>query len=168
MDVSVERPLVTVGLPVYNGERYLAEALEAALAQDLDDLEVVVCDNASEDSTREIALDYVARDRRVRYHRNERNLGLARNFNRVFELSRGKYFKWTAHDDCTLRRPCRPVRGAGARPFGDAVPDGGGDHGRGRRGVRPLAAVGRPDLAPAPDPPAPAHLVAGRAPGSTG
>lgn len=97
--MSVDRPLVTVGLPVYNGERYLAEALEAALAQDLADLEVVVCDNASEDSTREIALDYVARDRRVRYHRNERNLGLARNFNRVFELSRGRYFKWTAHDD---------------------------------------------------------------------
>ena len=94
-----EHPLVSVGLPVYNGERYLAAALDAALGQDLTDLEVVVCDNASEDSTREIALDYVARDRRVRYHRNERNLGLARNFNRVFELSRGKYFKWTAHDD---------------------------------------------------------------------
>jgi glycosyltransferase involved in cell wall biosynthesis len=97
--MTIERPLVSVGLPVYNGERYLAAALDAALGQDLADLEVVVCDNASEDSTREITLDYVARDRRVRYHRNERNLGLARNFNRVFELSRGKYFKWTAHDD---------------------------------------------------------------------
>jgi glycosyltransferase involved in cell wall biosynthesis len=97
--VSVERPLVSVGLPVYNGERYLAKALDTTLTQDLEDLEVVVCDNASEDSTREITLDYVAHDQRVRYHRNERNLGLARNFNRVFELSRGKYFKWTAHDD---------------------------------------------------------------------
>jgi glycosyltransferase involved in cell wall biosynthesis len=97
--VSVERPLVSVGLPVYNGERYLAEALDAMLAQDLDDVELIVCDNASEDATEEIARAYQARDRRVRYHRNQRNLGLTRNFNRVFELSRGRYFKWTAHDD---------------------------------------------------------------------
>lgn len=97
--MSVEHPLVTVGLPVYNGERYLADALDCMLAQDLADLEVVVSDNASEDSTREIVLDYAARDPRVRYYRNDRNLGLARNYNRVFELARGRYFKWTPHDD---------------------------------------------------------------------
>jgi glycosyl transferase family 2 len=60
---------------------------------------VVVCDNASTDATEAIARDYAARDRRVRYHRNERNLGLAGNFNKAFQLSGGRYFKWWAHDD---------------------------------------------------------------------
>ena len=92
-------PLVSVGVPVYNGEDYLRQALDALLAQDLDDFEVIVCDNASTDSTPEIAEEYAAADRRFRYHRNQRNLGLSGNFNKAFELSRGKYFKWAAHDD---------------------------------------------------------------------
>jgi glycosyltransferase involved in cell wall biosynthesis len=92
-------PLVSVGVPVYNGEDYLPQALDALLAQDLDDFEVIVCDNASQDGTAEIAKDYAARDRRFRYHRNERNLGLSGNFNKAFELATGKYFKWAAHDD---------------------------------------------------------------------
>jgi glycosyltransferase involved in cell wall biosynthesis len=92
-------PLVSIGFPVYNGERYMAQALDSLLGQELTDFELIISDNASEDATREIALDYAARDDRVRYHRNQRNLGLARNFNRVFELSSGRYFKWAAHDD---------------------------------------------------------------------
>jgi glycosyltransferase involved in cell wall biosynthesis len=92
-------PLVSVGVPVYNGARYLTDALEALLAQDLADFEVIVCDNASEDATGEIASDFAARDQRIRYYRNERNLGLSGNFNRTFQLARGKYFKWAAHDD---------------------------------------------------------------------
>jgi glycosyltransferase involved in cell wall biosynthesis len=92
-------PLVSVGVPVYNGEDYLRQALDGWLAQDLDDFEVIVCDNASTDSTPEIAKEYVARDPRFRYHRNPRNLGLSGNFNKAFELARGKYFKWAAHDD---------------------------------------------------------------------
>jgi glycosyltransferase involved in cell wall biosynthesis len=92
-------PLVSVGIPVYNGERYLAGALDAMLAQDLEDFELIISDNDSDDGTAEIARDYAARDRRIRYYRNERNLGLVRNFNRLFELSTGRYFKWTAHDD---------------------------------------------------------------------
>jgi glycosyltransferase involved in cell wall biosynthesis len=102
------RPLVSIGLPVYNGERYMAQALDSLLAQDLEDFELIICDNASQDATARIAADYAARDPRVRYHRNQRNLGLVANFNRAFELSRGKYFKWAAHDDWhppqTLRR----------------------------------------------------------------
>ncbi|HYY78853.1 MAG TPA: glycosyltransferase family 2 protein [Actinomycetes bacterium] len=92
-------PLVSVGVPVYNGERYLAGALDALAAQDLEDFEVVICDNASTDATAEIAREYAARDGRFSYHRNQRNLGLSGNFNRTFELSRGRYFKWAAHDD---------------------------------------------------------------------
>jgi glycosyltransferase involved in cell wall biosynthesis len=96
---SERAPLVSVGIPVYNGERYLAAALDAMLAQDLEDFELIVSDNASQDGTAEIAREYAARDRRIRYFRNERNLGLVRNFNGVFALSKGRYFKWTAHDD---------------------------------------------------------------------
>jgi glycosyltransferase involved in cell wall biosynthesis len=92
-------PIVSVGLPVYNGEAHLAKALDALLAQDLGDFEVIVCDNASADATGEIARDYAARDARVRYHRNPRNLGLAGNFNKAFQLASGRYFKWWAHDD---------------------------------------------------------------------
>jgi glycosyltransferase involved in cell wall biosynthesis len=92
-------PLVSVGVPVYNGDDYLRQALDGLLAQDLDDFEVIVCDNASTDSTPEIAKEYVAADRRFRYHRNEQNLGLSGNFNKAFQLARGKYFKWAAHDD---------------------------------------------------------------------
>ncbi len=92
-------PLVSVGLPVYNGEAHLAKALDALLDQDLEDFEVIICDNASQDATPEIARDYAARDQRIRYARNQRNLGLAGNFNRAFQLSTGKYFKWWAHDD---------------------------------------------------------------------
>lgn len=105
-------PLVSVGVPVYNGEDYLAQALDALLAQDLDDFEVIICDNASNDATGEIARKYVAQDRRFRYHRNPRNLGLSGNFNKAFELSRGKYFKWAAHDDLhpqEMLRTCTTV-----------------------------------------------------------
>ena len=92
-------PLVSVGLPVYNGAEHLAKALDGVLDQDLEDFEVIVCDNASSDATAEIARGYAARDARIRYHRNERNLGLAGNFNKAFQLAGGKYFKWWAHDD---------------------------------------------------------------------
>jgi glycosyltransferase involved in cell wall biosynthesis len=92
-------PLVSVGLPVYNGAEHLAKALDAVLDQDLEDFEVIVCDNASSDATADIARGYAARDARIRYHRNERNLGLAGNFNKAFQLATGKYFKWWAHDD---------------------------------------------------------------------
>jgi glycosyltransferase involved in cell wall biosynthesis len=92
-------PLVSVGLPVYNGAEHLAKALDAVVDQDLEDFEVIVCDNASTDATAEIARDYAARDGRIQYHRNERNLGLAGNFNKAFQLSSGRYFKWWAHDD---------------------------------------------------------------------
>lgn len=96
---NVSEPLVTVGVPVYNGERYLARALDSLLAQTFVDFEIVICDNCSEDATAEISADYSDRDPRVRFHRNPENLGLVGNFNRAFELARGTYFKWATHDD---------------------------------------------------------------------
>lgn len=90
---------VSIGLPVYNGENYLPENLESLLAQTFTDFEVIISDNASTDSTREICRTYVARDRRVRYFRNEENRGIAWNHNNVFTLARGEYFLWIGHDD---------------------------------------------------------------------
>lgn len=93
------KPRVSIGLPVYNGANYLEKAIKAILAQTYSDFELIISDNASTDRTQKICLAYAARDRRIRYYRNERNTGGAYNFNRVFELSSGGYFKWAAHDD---------------------------------------------------------------------
>jgi glycosyltransferase involved in cell wall biosynthesis len=95
-------PLATIGIPVYNGEAYLEEAIRSALAQTASDLEVVISDNASTDRTAEICNDYAQQDSRVRYFRNPRNLGAAPNYNIVCANARGRYFKWLAHDDRIL------------------------------------------------------------------
>jgi glycosyltransferase involved in cell wall biosynthesis len=92
-------PLVSIGLPVYNGETTLREALDSLLEQDYMNTELIISDNASTDGTERICLEYAARDARVRYYRNERNIGASENFNRVVDLSVGKYFTWAADDD---------------------------------------------------------------------
>lgn len=92
-------PLVSVGLPTYNGARFLPEAIESLLAQELADLELVISDNGSTDRTEEIGRAAAARDRRVRYERVAENRGAAWNYNRVLALARGRYFKWAADDD---------------------------------------------------------------------
>ena len=99
---AAEVPLVSVGLPVFNGEAFLEDAIRSALTQTLDDLELILCDNASTDRTAEICRDYEAREPRVHYFRNPRNLGAAANYNLTFSHSRGRYFKWLAHDDRML------------------------------------------------------------------
>lgn len=98
-DSTTERPRVSIGLPVYNGANYLAETIDSILAQTFDDFELIISDNASTDGTAEICRQYVARDPRVRYVRNPDNVGAAKNYNRVFELAKGVYFKWNGHDD---------------------------------------------------------------------
>ena len=90
---------VTIGLPVYNGQNYLAETMESLLAQTYTDFELVISDNASTDRTETICREYAVRDERIRYYRQEENVGASANYNRVFELARGVYFKWAAHDD---------------------------------------------------------------------
>ncbi len=92
-------PRVSIGMPVYNGELYLVKAMESLLAQDFGDFELIVSDNASTDATEDICRRFAAADNRIRYHRNDTNLGAAWNFNSLFKLARGKYFKWAAHDD---------------------------------------------------------------------
>jgi len=95
----LDAPLVSVGLPVYNGLPYLGQALESLCRQDLEDVEIIVCDNASSDGTGELVRDLAVRDRRIRYVRNPRNLGSSNNHNKVFSLARGRYFRWAASDD---------------------------------------------------------------------
>lgn len=97
--MTTHKPRVSIGLPVYNGERLLRQALDAILAQTFEDFELIISDNASTDSTPEICKAYAAKDPRVKYFRNDHNIGISRNFNRTFELSSGEYFKWSAHDD---------------------------------------------------------------------
>jgi glycosyltransferase involved in cell wall biosynthesis len=92
-------PTVSIGLPVHNGEDYLAEAVESILAQTYGDFELIICDNASTDRTEAICRRYQERDPRIRYHRQPQNLGACANYDMTFHLSRGTYFKWAAHDD---------------------------------------------------------------------
>jgi glycosyltransferase involved in cell wall biosynthesis len=92
-------PRLTIGLPVYNGEGYLREAIDSLLTQTYEDFELVISDNASTDSTREICEEYCARDRRVLYSRHAVNQGAAKNYNGIFQRSSTEYFKWAAHDD---------------------------------------------------------------------
>jgi len=99
---AAEVPLVSVGLPVYNGEAFLEDAIRSTLSQTLDNLELILCDNASTDRTPEICRDYATREPRVRYFRNPRNLGAAANYNLAYSHARGRYFKWLAHDDRML------------------------------------------------------------------
>lgn len=97
--MSLNTPRLSLGLPVYNGESFIGRALDSLMAQTFQDFEIVICDNASSDRTEEICREYVERDNRVRYHRNETNIGAGPNFNRVFELSTAPYFRWVSHDD---------------------------------------------------------------------
>jgi glycosyltransferase involved in cell wall biosynthesis len=92
-------PLVTIGVPVYNGDRYLAKALDTLLAQTFDDFEIVVSDNGSRDRTGEICREYLSRDPRIRYVRSDETVSPIGNFCRTVELARGRYFTWTAVDD---------------------------------------------------------------------
>lgn len=97
--MKTAKPIVSIGLPIYNGENFIKESLDSILAQTFTDFELIISDNASTDQTEDICREYAAKDKRIRYYRNQQNLGAAKNFNLVFELSSGEYFKWAAHDD---------------------------------------------------------------------
>jgi glycosyltransferase involved in cell wall biosynthesis len=100
IDAHVEAvPVVSICLPVYNGENYVAGAIESMLAQTFADFELIITDNASTDRTEEICRKFADADPRVRYHRNERNVGGARNQAIAVQLSRGRYVRLSAHDD---------------------------------------------------------------------
>jgi glycosyltransferase involved in cell wall biosynthesis len=93
------KPQISIGLPVYNGEQYIETTIKSVLAQTCSDFDLIISDNASTDRTQAICSDYRASDPRIRYIRNEINLGAAKNFNNTFHASSGAYFKWIAYDD---------------------------------------------------------------------
>lgn len=96
---NVVGPLVSIGLPVYNGEKFIAEAISSILAQTFKDFELLISDNASTDSTPEVCRRFAIQDSRIRYERLGRNVGAARNFNLLVDRAHGSLFKWAAHDD---------------------------------------------------------------------
>ena len=96
-------PRLTVGLPVYNGELYLAESMNALLGQTYEDFELVISDNASTDSTSDICREYAKLDSRIRYIRQEQNIGLINNHNFLIRQASGEFFKLAAHDDIYAR-----------------------------------------------------------------
>ena len=94
-----KNPRVSIGMPVYNGEKYLPRALASLLEQDHEDFELIISDNASTDGTAALCQEWAARDARIQYSRNQTNIGATANYNRVVGLARGEFFKWASHDD---------------------------------------------------------------------
>jgi len=99
MQGATRQPYASIGLPVYNGQAYLAKAIESILAQTFTDFELIISDNASTDGTAAIAQSYAQRDPRIRYIRHQSNRGATWNFNHALTLARGRFFKWAAADD---------------------------------------------------------------------
>ncbi|MFO0569261.1 MAG: glycosyltransferase family 2 protein [Polyangiaceae bacterium] len=107
-----DAPSVSIGMPVYNGERYLCGALDALLAQTHTDFELIICDNASTDTTPSICCEYAERDTRIRYVRHDAPVSTTENFNRVLALASGEHFMWAAHDDSWEPRFIEVLRAA--------------------------------------------------------
>jgi glycosyltransferase involved in cell wall biosynthesis len=91
--------LVSIGLPVYNGAHRLEEVVWSVLGQDHEQVELVICDNASTDDTEAVCRELAAADSRVVYHRQPRNVGVMNNFVHAMRTARGKYFRWIGDDD---------------------------------------------------------------------
>jgi glycosyltransferase involved in cell wall biosynthesis len=105
-------PPVSIGMPVFNSEKYIVPALESILGQSFSDFELIISDNSSDDRTAEICQEFARRDGRIRYFRQPKNIGAPRNFNFVFEQATGPYFKWAAGSDVCDRdlvRVCKQV-----------------------------------------------------------
>ena len=99
MNESVNKPKISIGIPVYNGEELIEKTLNSILKQTYQDFEVIISDNASTDSTQDICKNYVKIDKRIKYHRQPKNMGPYWNFNYVLEQALGEYFTWFAIDD---------------------------------------------------------------------
>jgi len=98
-DNALNPPTVSIGMPVYNGEKYIATALDSLLEQTFEDFEIIISDNASTDDTSKICQEYAAGDERIHYIRQTENIGMLNNFLAVLNEARAEYFKWYACDD---------------------------------------------------------------------
>jgi glycosyltransferase involved in cell wall biosynthesis len=97
--IAEKPPQVSIGMPVYNGEKFIREAIDSLLMQTFTDFELIISDNASTDSTKEICEEYAARDERIRYVRQQKNRGAGYNFKFIFDEAVADYFMWAAADD---------------------------------------------------------------------
>ena len=97
------KTVVSVGLPVRNGAERIEHVVRSVLDQDHENLELVICDNASTDDTEELCRELANQDSRIVYHRNPVNIGLLNNFIRVMQLSSGTFFRWVGDDDWLAR-----------------------------------------------------------------
>jgi glycosyltransferase involved in cell wall biosynthesis len=95
-------PTLSIGMPVYNGAKWIQEAIEYLLNQSFTDFELIISDNASTDETADICRSFAERDSRVRYYRHNSNIGVSRNYDYVFQLSTTPYFKWASCNDICL------------------------------------------------------------------
>jgi glycosyltransferase involved in cell wall biosynthesis len=117
MVIKNNQPRISVGMPVYNGEPYLKDAINSILNQSFGNFELIISDNGSTDRTEEICRTIAAQDQRVRYYRNDQNFGAGWNFNRVVDLATGEYFRWACHDDiCDPRLLEQSVKVLDANP----------------------------------------------------
>ncbi len=92
-------PLITIGMPVYNGEKFVRDALDALTQQTLPNFELIISDNASTDGTGQICMEYAERDQRIIYYRQKNNIGAIANFQFVLDHANSDLFMWAAHDD---------------------------------------------------------------------
>ena len=95
----ISNPKISIGLPVYNGENILRRSIDSILSQTFSDFELIISDNASSDSTPIICQDYTKRDKRIRYVRQKKNIGVYRNYFFLVNEAKFEYFLWVASDD---------------------------------------------------------------------
>jgi glycosyltransferase involved in cell wall biosynthesis len=95
----MNEPLVSIGVPVFNGGSTLIECLDLLLSQTFYDFELIISDNCSTDNTQSICREYAKKDDRIKYFRQEKNIGALKNFQFVLSKSIGMYFMWAAADD---------------------------------------------------------------------
>lgn len=91
--------LVSIVLPIYNGEKYMRKSIDSVISQTYTDWELLIIDDCSTDGTPEIAKKYAELDHRVHYYRNQTNLRLPKALNRGFSLANGDYLTWTSDDN---------------------------------------------------------------------
>jgi glycosyltransferase involved in cell wall biosynthesis len=99
VQMHYSNPLVSVGLPVRNGSDRIERVVKSVLNQDHENLQLVICDNASTDDTEELCRDFAAQDSRIIYHRHPINVGLLNNFISSMRLATGTFFRWVGDDD---------------------------------------------------------------------
>lgn len=128
--VHEKSPRVSIGMPVYNGEKYIRETLDSLLVQTFTDFELIISDNGSTDGTEAICRVYAERDSRIRYVRQRENRGMMFNYLFVLDEARGEFFMWASHDDIWSTNWLETMvqnAGAGVIAFGrmvDIHPDG--------------------------------------------